>query len=115
MWNLYATAKTAAVRASDLVCIADRWTAYQFDTAVSVIGTALENASQEMQEVGGLDGKKSFQPKYTMDMLLEPDFRLPRPKTAEDRERDAIGMLRALAGRKGSGVKVFRAKSTEET
>jgi hypothetical protein len=72
-----------------------------------MVGNAIENASQEMQEVG--PDKKLVQ-KYQMDELLDPDFRLPRPLTKEDRERASLATLRGLAGRKGSGVKVFKAR-----
>lgn len=113
MFRLYTTAKVFGQRPSEIIGIPNDWWAYQLDAAVSLVGIVIENASQEMQEVSGLDGKKTFQPKYTMDMLLDPDFRLPRPATAKDREKEALGMLRALAGRKGSGVKVFKAKAAE--
>lgn len=66
--------------------------AYQFDNAVVFVGNAIENASQEMKQVGS--GKnKEWKPKYTMRQLLDPDFRLPlsddeRPlrKETDDRE-----------------------------
>lgn len=59
------------------MCISDRWTAYQLDTAVSMVGTVLENAANEMEKVGG-DDNPEWKPKYTMTQLLADDFRLPR-------------------------------------
>lgn len=95
-------------RPSDIIGLEDRWAAYQFDAAVTLVGAAIENAANEMHEVG--DGQhKRLVHKYTMDQLLAPDFRLPSP-TAESRQRDGIAALRALAGRRGSGVRVFKAK-----
>ena len=111
MWRLYSTAKMSRSRPSDLVTISDAWAALQFDNAVSMVGNAIEGALHEMQEVGGGKAKK-MQPKYRIDELLEPDFRLPRPKTAKDRERDSIRMLRAMAKQgKRSNVKIFKARA----
>ena len=109
MWSLYLTAKTSRSRPSDLVGIKDRWAAYQFDSAVALVGNAIEGASQEMQKIGG-EKNAQHVPKYEMDQLLDPDFRLPRPKTKEDRERASLAMLRGMAGSRASGVKVFKAE-----
>ena len=76
MWRLYLTAKGTSQRPSDLVCIADRWAALQFDNAVTMVGNAIENASMEREKVGG-DDSAEWRRKYTMQQLLEPDFRLP--------------------------------------
>lgn len=109
MWHLYLTAKMSRSRPSDIVGIEDRWAAYQLDSAVVFVGNALEAASQEMQKMGS--GKNTqFVPKYHMDELLDPAFKLPRPESKKDRERKSIAMLRGLAGSKASGVKIFKAK-----
>ena len=109
MWHLYLTAKSSRSRPSDIVGIEDRWAAYQLDSAVTFVGNTIENASQEREKVG--EGKDArYVPKYYMDQLLDPNFKLPRPETKEDRERASISMLKRLAGNKQSGVKVFKAK-----
>jgi hypothetical protein len=86
MWVLYLTAKATHSRPSDLVEIEDRWTAYQFDSAVTFLGTVIENAAQE-QENHGTEKKPDWGPKHQMDELLDPEFRLPRPPTKKERER----------------------------
>ena len=78
-WQLYLTAKTTSSRPSDLIGIADRWAALQFDNAITYAGTVIENALQEYKEVG--QGKtKKMELKYTLAQLLDPKFRLPKPK-----------------------------------
>lgn len=46
------------------------------DAAVTLVGTVLENAANEMEKVGS-DDKPEWKPKYTMSQLLSDDFRLP--------------------------------------
>lgn len=108
MWSLYQTAKATSERPSNLVEIIDAWAAYQFDSAVTFLGRAIENYSQELIEVGP-PKEKRLVPKYSMEQLLDPDFLLPRPKTDLEKQRDALAVLKAMAGRKGSGVKVLEA------
>lgn len=96
-------------RPSQIVGVSDEWAALQFDNAVVLVGTGIENASQEMREVGSGKSKKMV-PKYHMDELLDPDFKLPAPPTKEQRERAVIEGLFAMARRGGSNVKVFKAK-----
>jgi len=93
--------------------IQDPWIAYQIDRCVNVIGTVISNAAQEFEKQG--DGENtSYEPKYAMEQLLDSDFKLPKPKTSEDKERDGLQALRALArGGTRSGVKVFKAKPQE--
>lgn len=84
------------------MCIEDRWTAYQFDAAVTMLGVAIENAAQEQQNVGS-DKVPKYEPKYTMAQLLADDFRLPAPVKATKAQ--------GIAGLIGlPGVKVIRAK-----
>lgn len=92
--------------------VSDKWAAYQFDAAVTFLGRALEHYRDELTEVGPPTEKKLV-PKYSMEQLLDQNFLLPRPKSDKERQRDAIAMLKALGGRKGSGVKVFKANPPE--
>lgn len=74
-WRLYQTAKATASRPSVLVRLDDPWTAYQFDSTVTFVGTVIENAVQETVKTGSED-KPEWKPKYTLNQLLDPDFRL---------------------------------------
>ena len=98
------TAKTTATRPSELVGIIDRWAALQFDNAVIFVGTVLDNASQE-QTNRGSDKDPKWGPRYTMDQLLDPAFRLPAPLTEKQREQAAIEKLIGMAG---GAVKLFK-------
>jgi hypothetical protein len=69
MWRLYTTAKATHSRPSALVCVEDRWAAYQFDSAVSFFGIAVENAAQEQIKAG-----EKWVNRYTLDQLLTPGF-----------------------------------------
>jgi hypothetical protein len=93
--------------------VIDEWAAYQFDAAVTFLGRALENYSQELTEVGPPD-KKKLVPKYSMEQLLSPDFLLPRPKTDKEKQQDSLSMLKMMAGMKGSGVKVLKVANGNE-
>lgn len=91
MWKLYQTAKATSQRPSDLVGVADRWAALQFDNAVTLVGTAIENAAQEMEKVGPED-KPRWERKYRMAQLLDPGFKLPLGVDDEASDGDLIGM-----------------------
>jgi len=90
--------KTNHCRASNLVDITSKWAAYQFDAAVSFIGISIENALQEMTK--GVS-------KYRLSDLLKPEYKLPRPPTDKQEEKNAINWLKMQVGR---GVKVFKVK-----
>lgn len=81
--------QTVRQRPSDIVGISDRWAAYQFDSAVCLVGTTIENALQETTKAGD-----KLVPRYTLAQLLNTEFRLPRPVTP-----DAISALKAMAGK----------------
>lgn len=99
---MYTTAKATGTRPSQLVQINDPWLGLQFDQATIFVGTVIENASQEMRNAGTQKAPK-YVPRYRMDQLLDPEFRLPAPPTKEERERGAIASLKAL-----KGVKSFK-------
>jgi hypothetical protein len=75
MWRVYTTAKATHSRPSDLLCVVDRWAAYQLDCAVSYFGMVIENALQEQVNVGP-DDKPRWVAKYTLTQLLTPGFKL---------------------------------------
>ena len=84
--------------------IADRWAALQFDNAIVFVGTIIENAAQEMEKVGSGDSVK-WKRTYEMEQLLDDDFRLPRPPTRQEKEREAGRAFMGLPG-----VRVVKAK-----
>lgn len=81
--------------------VSDPWTALQLDNAVALVGITLENASQELTNVGTKD-KPEWQPKYSMTQLLDDAFRLPAPPKPE-KPKGGIEGLKAL-----KGVKVWK-------
>lgn len=102
-------AKTTGQRPSDIISIdgvvehsAD-WFAYQFDKAVTLVGTVIENASQELVE-SGMGKSKRMVPKYSMEQLLDPDFHLPRPPSKQQRARQGLEALKRF-----KNVKTIRA------
>lgn len=109
MWSLYVTATATGQRPSSLVQIRDAWAAYQLDAAVVMVGRVIERAAQEQHNVGGARTPKWVN-KYSMEQLLDPAFRLPRPPSAQERGRAGLAALTALAGKPRSGVKMFRSK-----
>lgn len=74
----------------------DELAAYEFDSAVNFFGITIENALQERDEVG--TGKNArYEPRYTLDKLLDPAFRLPRPIAQNSQSIGA--QLMAMVGR----------------
>lgn len=87
--------------------IEDEWTAYQLDNAVNLFGITLENALLERDRVGS-GANVEYKPRYTLETLLDPAFRLPRPGTLPSGGSfggNGIAGLLALAGQPRSGVK----------
>lgn len=103
MWKIYLTAKTSNSRASDLVGVVDRWAAYQFDCAVSMVGNVLENASSEMKKIGQGQNTR-YEPKYKMSQLLDPDFRLPNPDKGKKEQPDPDKLLKIMGNSPGFRV-----------
>jgi hypothetical protein len=83
VWKLYLTSKATFSRPSHVAHVrGGPWVRLMFDNAVTLVGTVLENASQERVQVGD-DTHSQWLPKYTMRQLLDPDFRLPIDKEEE--------------------------------
>lgn len=61
---------------SELLKIEDDWAAYQVDNAVCLIGSAIDGAKEERHKVGPEDNP-TWELKYTMRQLLDPEFKLP--------------------------------------
>lgn len=55
--------------------IFDPWAALQFDSAVVLLGTILENAAQEQVKTG-TDSAPKWEHRYTLAQLLTPGFTL---------------------------------------
>lgn len=75
--------------------IEDEYAAYCLDGAVSLMGVMIENALQEMDEVGPEEHRRRV-PRYTLRQLLDPEFTLPR----QDNESsgDDLAVLRGADG-----------------
>lgn len=78
----------------------DEWAAYQFDNAVAFFGTVIENAAQELHNVGDKE-KPDWKPKYAMGQLLTPGHRL---ETEEKANADPV-ILKGIHGIKFDEVK----------
>ena len=93
MWRLYQTAKATYSRPSALLCVADEWAAYQFDSAVAYFGLIIENASQELIDVGQED-KPRMVPRYKLGELLTPGFVISNEEAGGDElPRAADGLI----------------------
>jgi hypothetical protein len=77
MWSLYHRAKALSNRPSQLLEVEDSLAAYLLDGAVITLGVVMENALQDMVEVGSDSDKKRI-PRYTLSQILDPEFYLPR-------------------------------------
>ena len=88
-------AKTTSSRPSSLVKIQDEWAAYQFDSAICMIGLAIENACLERENVGS-EEKPDWKNKYTLSMILEEDFKLPNESSWGDGFEDVIAGLEGI-------------------
>jgi hypothetical protein len=75
MWDLYLLATKTGQRPSQLLNVYDEWAAYQFDQTVVYVGVALDNLSQEMENVGD-EKKPRYERKYRMSDLLDDDFQV---------------------------------------
>ena len=116
MWRLYQTCKTLSQLPSDRLGVTNDWAAYQIDDAVVWFGVTVENALAERVNHGSAE-KPDWRDKYTLEQLLEPDFRLPRPgqpltgkQAAAQALSSYIDTLIGSAGKLGSGGRVFQYK-----
>lgn len=106
MWSAYQDLKMSHKRPSEVLQETDTIAAYCVDKAVLTFGIVVENALAETVEVGvGKDKRREA--KYTLEQLLDNDFRLPRPIVAKKRQpqQNGFALLLALAGQPGSNVK----------
>lgn len=111
MLRLYQTAEKTGQRPSELIGLDDAFTALDFDNAVVYVGRTLESAAQEQERVGtGSTAQWRF--KYTMDQLLDPNFRLPSPK-AQQKGGGGLLALMAIASNPQSGVKLWKVVKPE--
>jgi len=102
MWTLYQKAKLFSRLPSELLRIGDEWIAYQFDNAVALLGTVIENESQRQHNVGS-EREPKWETKYSLAQLLDDDFRLPAPERAS-KPQGLAGLMNM------PGVKVVKAK-----
>lgn len=81
--------------------VACDWTIWQFDNAVHFFMTVIKNALEERVEA---DTKKEprWEAKYSLDQLLDDDFRLPRPLTQAEKRRAIGAQVKAMFGMSGT-------------
>lgn len=103
MWHLYSLAKLGKKQPSEIVGITDLWIAYQFNSAIGLVGTTIENALNEMVK-GGSDNLVN---RYELSDLLKPEFKLPRPLNDKEKQIKSIEWFKSQIGK---GVKWFKAK-----
>lgn len=111
MWSSYLSLTKYQRRPSDDLAFTewgDSITAYCVDKTVLWFGITVENLLSETVEVGqGRDKRRER--KYTLEQLLDRDFKVPRPvpamKTLKAPQQNGFALLLALAGQPGSNVK----------
>lgn len=108
MWSAYLSLKSYQRRPSDDLELDDSIMAYCLDKTVLWFGITVENLLSEMVEVG-MGKDKRRERKYTLEQLLDRDFRVPRPlslaRSPQPAANSGFALLLALAGQPGSGVK----------
>ena len=63
------------------------WGVYCFDNAVGYFMRVIQNALLERENNGTEADPKWGEARYTLEELLDPHFRLPRPPTAKQRRQ----------------------------
>lgn len=106
MWDAYQSLKLYHRRPSDDLEVEDSIAAYCLDGAVMWFGITIENALQERANTGTKE-KPKMEERYTIDQLLDPAFRLPRPQPKPAQQPNGLALLMAMAGQPGSGVKRY--------
>lgn len=98
MWMLGQKAAKYSKPPSELIPgLVDELACYQFDNAILWFCMTLENALLETVETG-VKPNVERKPKYTLDQLLDNDFRLPRPATATAKRGKVGEQVKALFG-----------------
>lgn len=82
--------------------------AWMLDSAVTWFGVTIENALNERVKVGS-GANVEYKPKYTLTLLLDKSFRLPRPPEDASNKKgmNPWSPLLAWMGKKNSGVKRY--------
>ncbi|MCC6454206.1 MAG: hypothetical protein IT328_04635 [Caldilineaceae bacterium] len=111
MLRLYQTAEKTGQRPSALIDLDDAYTALDFDNAVIYAGRTLESAAQEQERVGS-GPTAQWRHKYPIEQLLDPNFRLPSPKTKQF--GGGLLALMAMASNPRSGVKLWRVAKPDD-
>lgn len=107
MWSLWTKAKSYSQLPSKILEEEDSIAAWMLDTAVTWFGITFENALAERVKIQY--GKEvQYKPKYSLSLLLNPNFRLPRPERKPEDDPNPWATIIAWAGKKNSGVKRYR-------
>lgn len=97
MWSAYLDLKTYHRRPSEDLQPLDALSGYLVDKAVLWFGIIVENALSERVEIGEGKDKRS-EAKYTLEQLLDPAFRLPRPEERKVKRKMVGEQVKALFG-----------------
>lgn len=109
MWKAYLKLKTTHRLPSEDLDEQDSLAAWCVDDAVMWFGLTVENTLVERVNTG-TEKEPKWEAKYTLAELLDPLFRVPTPQPVVPRKPvNGLAALMALAGKKGSGVKLWRA------
>lgn len=106
MWALgQKAAKYNRLPSSFFPWLVDDWLIYCFDNAILYFCTVIEGALSETKTTG-IAPDIEYEPKYTIDQLLDNDYRMERPPTAK--EKRLRGGLRAMVMANPSAVGMWK-------
>lgn len=107
MWSAWLSLKTYHKLPSLELEVTDSIAAYCLDKAVMWFGITVENLLDERVKV--ISGKdERWEQKYSLDLLLDPAFRLPRPLPIPKKPATPISPWEpflAIAGKPRTGVR----------
>lgn len=107
MWKAYTKLKIAHKLPSEDLREEDSIAAHCVDDAVLWFGLTVEATLTERTNTGTPKEPK-WEPTYTLTQLLDPLFRVPRPRRKPTKKpTSGFAALLALAKQQGSGVKLW--------
>lgn len=114
MWNLWQKATKYSQLPSEVYGEEDSLAAWMLDSAVTWFGITIENALSERVKVK-MGNEVQYRPVYTLTRLLNPAFKLPKPKElTEEYNTNPFAPFLAWAGKRNSGVKRYKYVPPEE-
>lgn len=86
--------------------VKDSLAAWMLDNAVTWFGITIENALEERVKVV-IGASIEYKPRYTLALLLNPGFKLYKPKETPQ-NTNPFAPLMAWIGKRNSGVKMWK-------